>query len=92
MVEETRDTEQQVVIDTFWQKAKQAADKGENEVARAWLEGIVQLDDDDVDAWLRLADLIPDARERMHCYVHVLEISPGNAQARNGIRKTRRQL
>ncbi|MBN1581777.1 MAG: hypothetical protein JXA89_13820 [Anaerolineae bacterium] len=92
MVEKNMGTDQQVIIDTFWHKANQAADKGKNEDARAWFECIVELDDRDVDAWLRLADLIPDARERMHCYVHVLEISPGNVQARNGIRTTRRQL
>ena len=92
MGEKRTDVDQQVVIDTFWQKANQAADKGRKEDARAWLEGIIELDDDHIEAWLRLADLILDARERMQCYVRVLEISPGNVQARKGIRKTRRQL
>ena len=86
------DVEQQVIVDTFLQKATQAAAEGNSEQARAWLEGVVELDDDNVDAWLCLADLIPDARERMYCYVHVLEMSPGNAKARAGIRKTRREL
>lgn len=92
MVEETQSTDRQVIIEAFWEKANQAADKGQNETARAWLEGIVELDEDAVDAWIRLADLIPDAHERMHCYVRVLEISPGNEQARNGIRRTRKQV
>ena len=92
MVEETESTDRQAVIEVFWEKANQAADKGEDEAARAWLEGIVELNDDDIGAWLRLADLIPDARERMHCYVRVLEISPRNEQAKSGIRRTRKQL
>lgn len=92
MVEETPGTDPQVIIDAFWVKANQAADKGENEAARAWLEGIVELNNDDVNAWLRLADLIPDAHERIHCYVRVLEISPGNEHAKSGIRRTRKQL
>jgi hypothetical protein len=92
MNENLADVDQQVIIDTFWQKANQAVDQGRDEDARAWLEGIVELDSGNVEAWLCLADLIPDAHERMHCYVQVLEISPGNAQARNGIRKTRRLL
>ncbi len=84
--------DQQTVLDTFWQQANHSAGAGQNEEARSWLEGIVELDDDNIEAWLRLAELIPDARERMHCYVRVLEISPRNAQARTGIRKTRREL
>jgi hypothetical protein len=92
MGEKQTGIEQQIVIDTFWKNANQAADTGKHEDARAWLEGIVELDDNHIEAWLRLADLIPDARERMHCYVRALEISPGNVQARKGIRKTRRQV
>ena len=84
--------EQKSVIETFWQRATQAAEQGHVEDARAWLEGIVEVDDQNVDAWLWLADLIPDARERMACYIQVLEAAPGNAQARAGIRKTRREL
>lgn len=80
------------VIDTFWHKATQAVERGDREEARVWFEGIVELDHANVEAWLRLADLIPDPRERMYCYVHVMELAPGNAQARAGIRQTRREL
>ena len=84
--------EQQAIVETFMQKARQAAAEGKDEQARMWLEGAVELDDDNVEAWLRLAELIPDARERMQCYVRVLELEPGNAKARAGIRKARRNL
>ena len=85
-------SEQQAVVESFWQKAEQAVVEGNDEEARAWLEGIVELDDGNVDAWLRLANLIPNARERMQCYARVLELSPGNQQAKVGIRKARRGL
>ena len=92
MSEMHTDAEQQVIVDTFLQKATQAAAEGDDERARAWLEGVVELDDDNVEAWFCLADLIPNARERMYCYVRVLEIAPGNAQAKAGIRKTRKEF
>ncbi len=80
------------VVSVFKERAKQAVEQGDAEEARKWLEGVVELTPDDVDAWLRLAGLIPDPRERMLCYVRVLEISPRNPQARAGIRRTRREL
>jgi thioredoxin-like negative regulator of GroEL len=86
------DVEQQAIVQTFLQKAAQAAAEGKDEQARAWLEGVVELDDANIEAWLRLAELVPDARERMYCYAHVLEIAPGNAQAKAGIRRARREL
>jgi hypothetical protein len=56
------------------------------------LEGIVELDQDNVDAWLALARLISNPRERMLCYTQVLELSPGHPEAKAGLRQTRRQL
>ena len=85
-------SEQQAIVDRFWQKAEQAAGEGQDEEARAWMEGIVELEDGNVDAWLRLASLVSNARERMQCYARVLELSPGNRQAKAGIRQTRREL
>ena len=92
MSEKHVDVEQQAIVETFFKKAMQAVAEGKDEQARAWLEGVVELDDGNVGAWLRLAELIPNARERMYCYVRALEIVPGNARARAGIRKTRREL
>ena len=84
--------EQQVILASFREKAEQAEAQGKDQEARAWLEGIVELDQTDVDAWLALARLIPDARERMQCYSHVLQIAPGNDQAKLGLRSARRAL
>ena len=84
--------EQQVVVDTFRQRAEQAIEQGQAEQARAWMEGVVALDDQNADAWLFLASLIPDARERMQCYARALQLSPGNAQAKAGLRKARRSM
>jgi len=86
------DQEQQVILATFREKAEQAEAHGKDQEARAWLEGIVELDETDVDAWLALARLIPDARERMQCYSQVLQIAPGNDQAKRGLRRARRDL
>jgi hypothetical protein len=92
MGEQQHAPEQEVILATFWQKAQQAEAKGEDQEARAWLEGIVELDETNVDAWLALARLIDDARERMVCYSHVLELSPGHQEAKTGLRQARRQL
>ena len=80
----------QIILSAFWQKAEQA--QGKEQEARAWLEGIVKLDEVNVDAWLALARLVPDARERMQCYSRVLQLSPGNKEAKLRLRQTRRLL
>jgi thioredoxin-like negative regulator of GroEL len=79
------------VLATFWRKAQEAVTQNRQEEARAWMEGIVELDEANVDAWLQLASLIPDTRERMQCYARVLELSPGNPQAKAGLRQARRR-
>ena len=84
------DRDQQVIVDTFRQKAERAVAQGQDEEARAWLEGVVNLDAGNVDAWLRLASLIPDAREQMQCYAQVLQLDPGNREAKVGLRRARR--
>ena len=86
------DQEQQVILATFRDRAEQAEALGNDQEARAWLEGIVELDETDVDAWLALARLIPDPRERMQCYSQVLQVAPGNDQAKLGLRRARREL
>jgi thioredoxin-like negative regulator of GroEL len=90
MREEQIGSENLAIVSAFWQKADQATAQDKREEARAWMEGIVELDDRNIDAWLKLASLIPDARERMQCYARVLELSPGNAEAKAGLRQARR--
>lgn len=80
------------IVDTFWQKADRAEAQDDVEDARAWMEAIVEVDAANLDAWLRLAELIADPQERMQCYVHVLEVDPRNESARAGIRQTRKEL
>ena len=84
--------EEKEVLSTFWDRAQQAQAQGRDQEARAWLEGIVEIDQKNVEACLALARLIPDARERMDCYSRVLQLSPGNDQAKAGLRRARRQL
>jgi thioredoxin-like negative regulator of GroEL len=84
--------DQKTVVETFLGKAQQAAQEGQEQEARAWLEGVVELDAENVEAWLALASLIPDPRERMLCYANILQLSPGNPEAKAGLRQTRRQL
>ena len=88
---EPQQSDQQAVLSAFWAKAEQAADQNDVEEARAWMEGIVELDEHNIDAWLRLASFIPDARERMQCYARVLELAPGNTEAKAGLRQARRR-
>lgn len=87
---EKLDPEKQAIVSTFWERADQAAAENNPEEERAWMEGIVEVDDTNVEAWLRLAALIPDARERMQCYARILELSPGNSQAKQGLRRAMR--
>jgi hypothetical protein len=82
----------EAVLETFWGKASEAQGRGNEEEARGWLEGIVELDHHDPDAWLALAKLVPDAQERMLCYSQVLQLSPGNVEAKDGLRQARREL
>jgi hypothetical protein len=87
-----RDADVETVLATFWGKANEAQAQGNEEGARGWLEGIVELDQNDPGAWLALAKLVPDARERMQCYSRVLQLSPGNVEAKHGLRQARREL
>lgn len=92
MNEIRQDTDLDTVLETFWGKANEAQAQGNEEEARGWLEGIVELDQRDPDAWLALAKLVPNARERMVCYSEVLQLLPGNAEAKDGLRQARREL
>jgi hypothetical protein len=92
MSEIRQDADLDAVLETFWGKANDAQAQGNEEEARGWLEGIVELDHRDPHAWLALAKLVPNARERMLCYSQVLQLSPGNAEAKDGLRRTRREL
>ena len=86
------DADLEIVLATFWGKANEAQAQGKEEEARGWLEGIVELDQKDPRAWLALARLVPDAQERMQCYSRVLQLSPGNVEAKHGLRQARREL
>jgi Tfp pilus assembly protein PilF len=85
-------SDRDTVLETFWAKSREAIEEGNDEQARAWLEGIVELDRDNAEGWLALAQVTPDARERMQCYSRVLQLSPGNNEAKMGLRQARRQL
>ncbi len=85
-------SDRDVVLNTFWEKSREAREQGNDEQARAWLEGIVELDETNVEGWLVLAQLTPDPRERMQCYSQILQLSPGNDEAKKGLRQARRQL
>ena len=92
MAEVKKDPEQHDVVSTFWQRADQAAAEDKIEEARGWMEGVVELDGENAEAWIRLAGLVPDARERMQCYARALQLDPGNKEAKQGLRRTRRQI
>lgn len=62
-----------------------AAQQGNNEMARGYLEAAVELDPDNVIAWLWLAGVQDEPARARQALQHVLELDPDNARARQGL-------
>lgn len=58
-----------------------AAKAGQNDQARTLLQQSLRLDPSNEAAWIWLASLARDQRERLFCFQKVLEINPGNDTA-----------
>ncbi len=69
-----------------------AAQAGQRELARRYLQSALDLDPDNVDAWLWLAGVQDDPLETKRCLERVLELDPDNAQAQQGLRWVEAQL
>jgi len=69
-----------------------AAQAGQRELARRYLQSALDLDPDNVDAWLWLAGVQDDPLEAKQCLERVLELDPDNQQAKQGLRWAEAQL
>ncbi len=64
-----------------------AAKAGQRIEARRLLEQVLEIDDNNEQAWLVLASVVDTLRERRICLENVLEINPGNERARQALEK-----
>ena len=64
------------------QQAQAAARNGEMRKARDILRRVVQLDPDDIKAWLVLAGVEGEPEAKMACYERVLALDPNHVEAR----------
>ncbi|MDM8531087.1 hypothetical protein QUF63_07930 [Anaerolineales bacterium HSG25] len=67
-------------------EAKQAADQGLLQQARLMYEAILQENNRSEEAWLGLAEVVPDKEQQQQCYQKVLRINPRNARAKDALR------
>jgi tetratricopeptide (TPR) repeat protein len=63
-----------------------AAKAGQNDQARTLLQQSIRLEPDNEAAWIWLASIARDQRERLFCFQKLLEINPNNETALNALR------
>jgi tetratricopeptide (TPR) repeat protein len=71
------------------QRGKAAARVGRLEDARQYLGRAVKANPEDIEAWLALAAVEPDPAQKISCFETVLELDPGNVEARLGLEMLR---
>lgn len=67
------------------QQAVNAANAGRKEEARRLLEGLLDVDERNEQAWLWLSSVIDEDEDRIICLENVLTINPRNEAARKGL-------
>jgi tetratricopeptide (TPR) repeat protein len=67
------------------QRGKAAGRVGRLDEARDYLARAVELDPENVDAWLALAAVERDPAEKVTCFERVLVLDPGNVEAQLGL-------
>lgn len=70
----------------FVEQGQAAARAGQRELARRYLQAAVDIDPDNVTAWLWLAGVQEDPHNVKRSLEKVLEIEPNNKRARQGLR------
>lgn len=63
-----------------------AAKAGQNDQARTLLQQAIRLEPNNEAAWIWLASIARDQRERLFCFQKLLEINPNNETALNALR------
>jgi lipoprotein-anchoring transpeptidase ErfK/SrfK len=66
--------------------------QGRGDRAQRMLRAALELDPSNVEAWLLLAQSVPDGQERLKYLARVLELEPENVTARAELRRTRRRM
>jgi tetratricopeptide (TPR) repeat protein len=74
------------------QRGQAAARVGRRDEARETLRRAVQLDPDNTQAWLALAGVEDDPVEKIACFEKVLDLDPGNVEARLGLEMLQPEL
>jgi len=69
-------------MNQFVQSAIEAANQGDNNKAIAFLKQVLNTDPTDVDAWMVLAAVVDDPKQKRQCLNRVLTINPSHQLAR----------
>lgn len=73
-------------------QGQQAAQQGNNELARSYLQAAVDLEPDNVTAWLWLAGVVDEPEEARHALNRVLALDPTNQHAQDGLTQLEARL
>ncbi|GEM_PF-3870608 len=79
-------------VRSFIEQGRTAAQAGQRELARRYLQAALDIDPENADAWLWLAGVQDDPLEAKRCLERVLELDPGNVQAQRGLQWVEAQL
>ena len=74
------------------QRGRAAARAGQRARARRYFAAVLEIDARQADAWLARAAVVDDPQEKLAHLARVLELDPGNRQAREAIRSARREV
>ena len=68
------------------QEGRDAIDEGNLQMARLMFEAILEEDKRNEDAWLGLAEVLPETEDKRICYENVLKINKNSIAAKEGLR------
>lgn len=77
-------------VDELLKAAVTAAERGQRDHARKLFTRVVQLDERRVEAWIWLAELVPDLDDREICLENALALDPQNEAVRKDLERVRR--
>jgi tetratricopeptide (TPR) repeat protein len=83
--------ETEAKVDDLLRQGIAAAKAGQRERARELLMGVVELDEENVLAWLWLSGVVDSLEDREVCLENVLSLDPANDMARQGMAMLQRQ-
>ena len=75
-----------------YQKAIKAMKSGENLVARDLLNEVIELDEENVDAWVALSKVVDNDDEKRICLTTILQLDPTNSYARTELAKSEAKI